>query len=401
MKVIKIFKVLLTYCIIALLTLLLVKPIRAKTNQVNIYLFWSKGCPHCVSEKAFLQGLLQKNPRLELKDFEISLPENTKLWKEAGEKLNVRIGPTPFTIIGDRHFIGFLSAKTTGKEIEKAAVYALKNGCSDIFENPSGEESCPPEDKNDKDIPETINLPLIGEFKTRNVSLPLLTVVMGALDGFNPCAMWALLFLISLLLGMKDRKRMWILGTAFIVTSAFVYFIFMAAWLNFFLFVGFIVWVRILIALVALGAGGYSLREYFVNKDAACKVSKGQKRQKVFDRLKALTQKQSFLLALAGIILLAFVVNLVELVCSAGLPAVYTQVLTMNNLPSWQYYLYLLGYIFFFMLDDLFVFFIAMTTLKAMGIESKYARFSRLFGGIIMLIIGILLLFKPEWLMFS
>ena len=98
---------------------------------------------------------------------------------------------------------------------------------------------------------------------------------------------------------------------------------------------------------------------------------------------------------------MAFAVNLVELVCAAGLPAVYTQVLSLSSLSSWQYYLYILGYIFFFMIDDLFVFFLAMITLKTVGIENKYARFSRLIGGILMLLIGLLLLFKPEWLMFG
>jgi len=171
--------------------------------------------------------------------------------------------------------------------------------------------------------------------------------------------------------------------------------------LNFFLFVGFIAWVRIIIGLIALGAGGYSLREYYVNKNAACKVTAPKKRQAVFQKLKQITQRKEFIFALGGIILLAFAVNLIELVCSAGLPAIYTHVLSLNNLPRWKYYLYLLTYVFFFMIDDLFVFLTAMITLKAIGIQSKYARYSSLFGGIIIIILGILLLFKPEWLMFG
>ena len=92
---------------------------------------------------------------------------------------------------------------------------------------------------------------------------------------------------------------------------------------------------------------------------------------------------------------------MVELVCSAGLPAIYTQILSLSNLPTWQYYFYLGLYILIFMLDDLFVFFTAMFTLKAVGVESKYARYSHLIGGVLMLVIGLLLLFKPEWLMFG
>ena len=248
---------------------------------------------------------------------------------------------------------------------------------------------------------ESLTLPIIGTIQTANLSLPLLSVIIGLIDGFNPCAMWTLLFLISLLLSMKDRRRMWILGTVFIITSAFVYFLFLTAWLNFFMILGFVLWVRITVGLVALGAGFYSLRSYYQNKEGGCKVIEGEKRQKAFEKLKKITQERDFLLALFGIILLALAVNVVELVCSAGLPAVYTQILSLSNLSPWQNYTYILIYILFFMIDDLFIFAVAMITLRAVGIQNKYARLSRLIGGILMLIIGTLLLFKPELLMFG
>ncbi len=105
--------------------------------------------------------------------------------------------------------------------------------------------------------------------------------------------------------------------------------------------------------------------------------------------------------SLLGIILLAFSVNLLELVCSAGLPAVYTKILSMNELNTVQYYLYLLIYIVVFMLDDLAVFIITMITMKRVALNTKYARYSHLIGGIVMLIIGLLMFFKPEWIMFG
>ncbi len=86
--------------------------------------------------------------------------------------------------------------------------------------------------------------------------------------------MWVLVFLLGLLAGMKDRRRMWLLGGAFVVTSALVY------------------------PHAALG----------------------------------------------GIVLLAFAVNAVEFLCSAGIPAV-------------------------FMLDDLLVLVVALKTLEVSGPE--------------------------------
>jgi hypothetical protein len=250
-------------------------------------------------------------------------------------------------------------------------------------------------------VPEELDLPLLGTLETKNFSLPVLTIILGGLDGFNPCAMWVLVFLIGLLLGLKDKKRRWLLGIAFIVASAFVYFLFMAAWLNLLLFVGFLVWVRALIGLVALGGGFYNLREYVVNKEGVCKVTGGERRQAIFERLKKVTHKKQLLLALGGIVLLAFAVNLVELVCSAGLPALFTQILALSNLSRWQYYAYMLLYIFIFMLDDLIIFFTAMKTLEITGLGTKYTRVSNLVGGILMSILGLLLILKPELLMFG
>jgi thiol-disulfide isomerase/thioredoxin len=378
-------------------------------EEINIYFFWSQGCPHCAKEEPFLEKLKQKYPEVRIRDYEISgSSENQKLLAAFGKKLNANVSGVPFTAVGDKYFVGWLSEDYTGKQIEDVVRRALQKTCQDVgkeilsLKNNSDEghdENLSCEDEKSP-ILQKIKIPFFGEIETKNFSLPLLTIIIGALDGFNPCAMWTLLFLISLLLGMENRRRMWLLGMAFIIASASVYFIFMAAWLNLILFIGLIAGVRIIIGLIALLGGGYNLKEYFSNKDATCKVTGTEKRQKVFEKLKNITHQKSFYLALGGIILLAFAVNLVELVCSAGLPAVYTQVLALSNLAKWQYYSYILLYIFVFMLDDLFIFFVAMTTLRITGVTTKYSRWSHLIGGILMLIVGFLLIFKPAWLMF-
>ena len=194
---------------------------------------------------------------------------------------------------------------------------------------------------------------------------------------------------------------MWILGSTFIIVSALAYFLFLAAWLNLFLFLGFIRVIRVVIGLVAIGSGGYHLKSYWQNRDGSCEVVDDEKRAKIIDRLRKITEQKFFWLAVLGIVGLAFAVNLIELVCSAGLPAIYTQILALAKLSTPGYYLYLLLYIFIFTLDDLLVFIIAMTTLQAVGISSKYTRWSNLIGGIIIFILGILLIFKPGWVMFG
>jgi len=377
------------------------------TNSLDIYLFWGEGCPHCAKEKVFLNDFIEKNPTVKLHDFEIYYnSSNARLMQQVASSINSDAGGVPFLVIGDKGISGF-GEGITETEIEDRVEYCLKNECKDYVapfltdsqDNQEQDINKETDSQKDKKI---IKLPIIGEIDALDFSLPLLSIFMGAVDGFNPCAMWTLLFLISLLLGLKDRRRMWTLGVAFIVASAFVYFLFMAAWLQIILFLGFIVWVRTAIGLLALAGGGYNLRSYLKHKDIdGCEITGTEKRQLVFAKLRKIAQQNSLWLALGGIILLAFAVNLVELVCSAGLPAVFTQVLSLSNLQTWQYYACILLYIFFFMIDDIIVFAIAMFTLELTGMSTKYGKWSKLIGGLLMIIIGLLLIFKPEVLMFG
>lgn len=372
--------------------------------SVTLYFFYGDSCPHCAKEEIFLKKLQEKYPSLEIKRFEVWYnSDNRKLLTRAAEILNAQVSGVPFTVIGNWFKVGYLDDETTGKEIEEQIKNCLKVSCPDSLKLLNQNEG-----KKDKKVdlvlpsslPEKISLPFLGEIKTKDLSLPFLTAVFGLADGFNPCAMWTLIFLIGLLLEMKDKKRMFLLGSAFILASGVVYFIFMAAWLNLFLFLGLIFWVRVLIGLVAVGGGVWSLKDFFTKPQAVCSTADSERKKTTFEKLKLAVRKESFWLALGGIILLAASVNLVELMCSAGLPAVYTQILSLNRLPLLSYYGYLLLYILFYMLDDMIVFGGAVLTFQLSGLSSKYSRWSRLVGGIILLILGMLLIFKPEWLMF-
>ena len=378
-------------------------------DQVEAYLFWGAGCPHCERAIDFLKRLEAEEPRLRVHYLEVTRDAaNRRAFAAVVEKIALEDPAVPLTLVGDAAMVGYASDETSGAELRRMIGYCLARGCPDTV-GPMlqplagagagvarGLPTVP-----QRVIPREVSVPFIGTFAIADLSLPVLTIVLGALDGFNPCAMWVLVFLIGLLVGMQDRIRMWTLGTAFIAGSALVYFLFMAAWLNFLLFMGAVVWVRAAVAVVALGGGFYYLREYFRNPDAACPVTAPQARRRVFESLHKLATESRFWLALLGIMALAFAVNLVELLCSAGIPAVYTQVLALSNLPAWQYYAYLTLYILVFMLDDLFVFVVAMKTLQISGITTSYSRFSHLAGGIVLLAIGALLLLRPEWLMFG
>jgi len=384
-------------------------PENSLPKNVTVYFFWGNGCPHCATEEKFLRALEKDYPTLTIRNFEVwGSAKNREIFKNVGQKLGADVKGVPFTVVGDRFIGGYYTDDTTGAEIRDYITACLQTSCVDVVSNLA---PLPPEKKPDtpkinpwedapKSLPREVNFPIIGKINLTTLSLPIITVIIGTLDGFNPCAMWVLLFLISLLLNLQDKKRRWLLGSTFIVTSSLVYFFFMAAWLNILLFIGFVVWVRLAIAIFALGAGAFSLHK-FRQHHTGCVVENNEKRKKTFEKLKKITYDKSLLVALFGIVALAFAVNLVELLCSAGFPAIFIQILALNHLPPIQYYLYILLYILFFMLDDIVIFVIAMKTLEATGISTKYAKYSHLIGGILMVLIGALLILKPEVLMFN
>lgn len=374
-------------CFFLFLLIFFISDVNAK--EINIDFFYGNGCPVCAREEKFLEEI-EKKYDVKINKYETWYnEENAKLLDETKEKYNTTGRGVPYTVVEDSAFLGFNT--TISSQIE------------DKIKSISNDNNVNNDDKNDQKEDKTIyDIPLIGKVDIKKVSVLLVSIVIGIVDGFNPCAMWVLLFLISTLLGMKDRKRMWIIGLTFLLTSALVYMVIMLGWLEIVVNITTSILIRNIIAVIAVIGGLINLRTFIKSKKTSgCTIIDDNKRTKVFEKIKNFTKEKSLFLALLGVITLAIGVNVVELACSAGLPLVFTQVLAVNNITGVNALMYVLVYIFFFLIDDLLIFIIAMTTLKLTGISNKYAKYSHLVGGILMVLIGLLLLIKPELIMFN
>ena len=388
-----------TIIVSLLLILFGVTNVSASDKQVNLYYFHAEGCPTCALETTYLEELTSKDTNLLLHKYEIAFDkENQKLSKDVGELLNQPINSTPTLIIGREVIVGFKEGSTE-KTIEEAITFVRDNNVRDvvgemlgIVEPGQGVDIINEESK--------VNLPFFGEVDAKSVSLPLLAIVLGGLDGFNPCAMWVLLLLISMLFHLEEQWKKWFLGGLFLLTTAIMYFFFMLSWLNITILFGTLVYIRWLIGGLSIGGGIFNIRRY-TQMEPGCEIVDESKRLKIRDRLKAIYSQPVFALAAVGIVVLAVSVNLVELICSAGLPVLFTQILTLNDLSSTQHIMYLLLYLAMFMLDDVIVFVIAMKTAELTGISTKYARNAHLIGGILMILLGILMILKPAWLLLN
>ena len=392
------------YIFLFILSFLFILPsINAEEKkQVNVYLFHSNTCSHCKAEIEFLNEIQKEYENLKINLYEINdVKENKELMINIKEKLNIDSPMVPFTVIGDYYYIGYNDGVKDGIKnlIEKYTSEEQYDVIKDIID---GKDVSNFKIKNGE-----INKisTVFGEIDPAKISLPILSVIMGAIDGFNPCAMWVLIFLITMLFNMENKKRMWALGITFLVTSALIYLVFMFVWLGVATkLLTTISWLKLLIGLVALIGAFINLKGFIksiVKKDAGCEVVDSSKRKKIISKIKKYTSEKSFILAMLGVMLLAISVNAIELACSAGLPVLFTNVLALNDVNFIEKCIYIFIYIFFFLIDDIIVFFVAMFTLNIKALSTKYTKYSHLIGGIIMLIIGILMIFKPEWLMFN
>lgn len=421
----KILKFLIVFAVFLLL------PVSAKADEkvINIHLFYGNGCPHCAAEEEFLSDYLKDRPDVKLYKYEIWYDSHNQ---ELLSKVQKEMGTTnkngvPFTVIGKKTIVGYADG-VTDEQIKDAINYYLNNDYRDYAGEITGKvkktevkedtikDESKTEDKTENKIEkaddtkdsdqtdENVTVPVLGKINAKKVSLPILAVVLGFVDGFNPCAMWILIFLITMLFNMKDRKKMWILGLTFILTSGIVYLMFMLAWLNLATFISKIAFIRLLIAVIALVVGLINVYKYIDSlkkKDEGCDVVDKKDRKKIMEKIISITHEKKFIIALLGIMVLAASVNIIELMCSIGIPLLFTQILAMNNLSTFSYMIYMFIYIFFFLIDDIVIFVISMVTLKVTGLSTKYTKYSHLVGGIIMLIIGLLLIIKPELLMFN
>lgn len=382
-----------------------------QSAAVAIYLFYTDTCPHCLKAKRFLETLGVRDRSLAINTLEITRSRaNEQAFEVVCRRFGIDPPAVPVVLIGESVLVGYGDEATSGEEIRSAITRCRTRTCRDVgagliagpptagHPDQPGNQPSPATEAHPRALPNTISVPLLGEIEPRALSLPALTVLLGAIDGFNPCAMWVLVFLVGLLSGIGDKLRKWSYGALFLATSGLVYFLFMTAWLNLFLVLGSVAVIRDAVGAFAIAAGGYYLWQFVANPEAACPVTSPEKRQRVLTRLSAAVAEPSFLLGAAGLVVLAVAVNVIELLCSAGIPAIYTQVLAMSVLSPVEHAAYLALYITMFMLDDVIVFVTAMLALEATGLTGSYARFSHLIGGLVLGVIGVLLIVRPEWL---
>jgi len=266
------------------------------------------------------------------------------------------------------------------------------------IENPAGSTSQLDITEQEADERNAVDLPWIGQVSADRLGMPLFTLIIGLVDGFNPCAMWVLLFLLSVLVNLKDRWKIVAVAGTFVVISGAVYFAFMTAWLNVLLLVGFLRWVQVTLAILAIVIGSIHVKDFFAFKRGISLSIPESAKPGLYARVRRIVMAESLFSAIAGASVLAILVNVIELLCTAGLPALYSQILMMQDFPAWKNYAYLFLYVLAYMFDDTIMVTIVVVTLGKRKLQEHEGRWLKLISGLVILLLGIVLLFRPQWL---
>jgi thiol-disulfide isomerase/thioredoxin len=367
-------------------------PARQEDKPLVVTLFWGEGCPHCDREKTFLKELKKKHPRLAVRDYEVwKNKENAALYRKVLSASGIKQAGVPTTVVGTAVYMGFNDQVRTG--IGEAIARCLRDGCPDGVAELNAQPL-----SQDKKQEEAITLPLLGSIDPAKVSLPVFTMVIGALDSFNPCAFFVLLFLLSMLIHVRLRSRMLLIGGIFVLFSGLIYFLFMAAWLNIFMIIGQITAITVAGGVVALLIGGINVKDFFLFKQGVSLSIPESAKPKLFERMRGLLKAPTLPAMVAGTMVLAVSANAYELLCTAGFPMVYTRVLTLHKLTTAQYYEYLVLYNIVYVLPLALIVAVMTITLGARKLTEWQGRQLKLLSGLMMLSLGLVLIVNPALL---
>ena len=243
-----------------------------------------------------------------------------------------------------------------------------------------------------------MEVPILGRLSAVSLGMPLFTLAIGLVDGFNPCAMWVLVFLLSVLVHLRSRAKILAVAGTFVVISGLAYYAFMAAWMNVFLFVGLLRPVQIILALLAIVVGAVHIKDFFAfHRGVSFSIPESAK-PGIYERVRRIVTAENLWGAIIGASVLAVLVNMIELLCTAGLPAMYTQILSLQRLPAWANYLYLALYNVAYMTDDILMVTIVVVTLSHRKMQETEGRWLKLVSGVVIVALGLVLLVRPEWL---
>lgn len=363
----------------------------------DIVIFWGDGCPNCAKQEVWLEGLEAQHPDLKVVRYEVWNSEaNREIFVSVGNDLGFEAGSVPTAIIGERVWIGWTNAI---EQDMAGAVSLLERGDlpkPGVF-GTAGAGTCSTDSLicSAEPAPIIIDVPLFGEVSLGNKSLLVSTIIIGFVDGINPCSLWVLSILLTIVLRTNSRPRVLAIGTTFLLVTAVMYALYMAAFYSALTVVGYLGLIQWVVAAVAGVFGVVSVKDYFAFKKGLSFTIKDSAKPGIYSRMRAAAGHEALLPALGATILLAVGVSLLETPCTAGFPVLWTGMLHANGAGAAETAFLFLAYMIPFLLDELIIFGIAVFTMKSFKMQEKHGEMLKLFAGVTMLVLAATMVINP------
>lgn len=386
-------------------------------GEATLYFFWGDGCPHCEAAKPVLADLEQQNPGLKVESYEVWNDEaNLQIFVEMAARHGFEPQGVPTMFLGDQHWVGFGAGAR--EQIEAVVDECLASGCPDAATYVAGEAEptrAPPETQSpgaevpeDQPSPEVpsqspsadanmIDVPLLGRVDVGGLSLPIITLLIAAVDGFNPCSLWVLGILLALTLRTGSRRVTLIVGLVFIFVTALVYALFIAGIFTLVSIATMAPWLRVVVALIAVTFALINIKDYFWFAEGVSLSIPESAKPGIYQRMRGVLANVDNLPALiGGTVVLAAGVSIVELACTAGFPIVWTNILAERGVTTTGFILLLLLYMLIYQIDELLIFGVAVVTLRAGKLQEQHGRVLKLVGGMLMLTLAAVMIIDPS-----
>lgn len=359
-------------------------------RSLVLYYFYSDSCPHCREAKPFVAELGEL-PWIDLRRHEISKNrDNGLLYRDLARSIGEKARSVPGFLFCGQLRTGYDKYETTGAQL-RAELEACRADPDRYLAATAAPDTAVPAAADAAGI----ELPFLGRIDPSNWGLPILTAVIAGLDAFNPCAFFVLLFLLSLMVHARSRTRMLLVGGTFVLISGLIYFVFMAAWLNVFLWIGELRVVTIIAGLIAVALAAVNIKDYFWFRTGPSLSIPDSKKPGMYQRMRNLVAAPSVPSMLLGTAILAIVVNSYELLCTAGLPMVYTRILTLREAEPLVFYLYLAFYNVIYVIPLLVIVGLFVMKFGSRKLGEGEGRLLKLLSGMMMLGLGLVMLFSP------
>ncbi|MFW5962030.1 MAG: thioredoxin [bacterium] len=346
-------------------------------EQHTLYFFWGEGCPYCEEAKPELEILEEEYPQIKIKQYEVYRDVvGREKFIEISNKINKTPSSVPTFVLNENIWTGY-SKKQGLKDIRAEIDVLLK--------------------ETRKETQETINIPILGDISQRDAPIILTTLIIAFVDGFNPCSLWVLTFLLGLVIRSGSRKKMLIVGITFIATTSLTYGLFILGVFNILTLSQHIFTIRVAIALFAIFFALINIKDYFYFKKGLSFTIPDKFKPTIFKKMRKITNvKKSNISLIVSTFIMALGVTLMELPCTAGFPVQWSNIIIAQDVTKLMFYSLFALYLLIYFLDELFIFITATITLNISKTTEKQGRKLKLIGGMIMLFLGLTLIFNYE-----